>query len=130
MNDSRVGAYLVRDISPNLQSGAWRWGFKHPEMRFGLRTNRNLSVKVEYDIPNDTLKETGPVTLSVYANTTLLGKELVTSPGRREIRIPAPASSLYADSVNTISIEPDKTWKSPVDGGDYGVILFSAGFVK
>jgi hypothetical protein len=130
MNDVHVDAYIVRDISPNLQSGAWRWGFKAPELRFRLGKVAGLKLKVEYDIPQSTLMHTGPVTLAIYANTSLVKEEVVSQADRRQVAIPVSASLLFADSVNTISIEPDKTWRSPTDGGEYGVILFAAGFVK
>ena len=130
MNDPHLGAYIVRDISPNLQSGAWRWGFKAPELRFRLGKVDGLKVKVEYDIPESNLKNTGPVTLAIYANTSLVKKELVNQANRRQLEIPVSATLLFANSVNTISIEPDKTWRSPTDGGEYGVILFAAGFVQ
>ena len=130
MSDAHVGGYIVRDISPNLQSGAWRWGFKAPEMRFRLGKVDGLKVKVEYDIPESTLKNTGPVTLAIYANTSLVKKEVVNDAGRRQVEIPVAASLLFPNSVNTVSIEPDKTLRSPTDGGEYGVILFAAGFVR
>ncbi len=130
MNDPSVESYIVRDISPGLEAGTWRWVFRRPELKFYLETDRNLKFEMNFSMPGATMQETGPVTLSVFINNRLLGKFRYDTEGIKRLEQKVPPGFLKAGAINTVAIEPDKVWISKQDGAALGFILSGVGFTE
>ena len=120
----------MRDISPGLESGSWRWVFRRPELKFYLETDRNLNFEMNFSMPGATMHETGPVTLSIFINNRLLGKFRYDTEGIKRLVQKVPPGILKAGAINTVAIEPDKVWISKQDGAALGFILSGVGFTE
>ena len=129
MNDPMITAYIVRDISDHLESGAWRWTRKRPTLRFQLDRIDHLKLRVDYTVAEYTMKTTGPVSVSFFVNEHLLDKVAIPASGEQHFEKPVPAEWLRIDGETIVAMEVDKVWTSPDDGAQLGLILSSAGFV-
>ena len=50
MSDPDAMTYIVRDVSPTVESGAWRWAFKRPELRFALASVKDVKLVVDLTV--------------------------------------------------------------------------------
>lgn len=128
MNDPAAESYFVSDISPGLEAGSWRWVYRRPELKFYIEDDSNLKFEMDFAIPEVTLKETGPVTLSVLINEKLLGKFRYDTQGQKHLERKVPPGMLKPKAINHVVIEPDKVWIAKQDGAALGFILSGAGF--
>jgi len=128
LGEPSADAYIVRDVTGYVESSAWRWTRKRPELRFFLDSTEHLKFKADISIADVTLKETGPVTISIFINGHLLDKVKYASAGRRDFEKPVPAAFLLPKAVNIAALEIDKVWVSKTDGAVLGFILTTAGF--
>lgn len=129
LGDRNAGMYIVRDIS-DTPEGNWRWARKRPELRFSLDYIDHLNLSVDFTVPSVTLKETGPVTVSVFVNDKLLDTIRCTDDSERHFVKPVPASFLRANADNLVALEVDKVFVSKLDGVVLGFILIRAGFTQ
>jgi hypothetical protein len=130
MSDPNADAYIVKDVSPAAEAGSWRWTGKRPEMRFFLETTEHLNFKADFSIAETTLRETGPVTVSVLINGKVLDTLKYADAGEKHFDKPIPANLLRAKTVNFAALEIDKVWVSKTDGAVLGFILTRAGFTQ
>ncbi len=130
MNDPNAKAYFVKDVSDGADAGGWRWTFDRPELRFFLKKTEGIHAVADFSIAGDTMKTTGPVTVSFFVNDKLIGKEKYTKAGTYHFDKPVPADLLSADKATTFALEPKPIWVAPGDGKHLGLILVRAGFVS
>jgi hypothetical protein len=129
MNDASAPQHIVKDVSPSLESGSWRWAAKRPELRFVVSKVNDAKLLMDFAIAKLTFDQTGPVSISFLVNDRLLEKVRYETPGSRSFEKPVPAGWLYTDRMNTIAAEIDKVYVSK-DGAVLGFILSRAGFVE
>jgi hypothetical protein len=130
MGDLNATAYIVKDVADGAEAGSWRWARKRPELRFFLDTVDNLSFKVDFSIAESLLRETGPVTISVFINGHPLDVLKYSEAGEKHFDKPVPVNFLRAKSMNIAAMEIDKVWVSKSDGAVLGFILTRAGFTQ
>lgn len=130
LGEPSADAYIVHDITGYLESSSWRWTRKRPELRFFLDSIDHLKFKADFSVADVTLKDTGPVAISIFINGHLLDKVKCASSGRKEFEKPVPAAFLNPKAVNFAALEIDKVWVSKTDGAVLGFILSSAGFTE
>ncbi len=130
MSDASARAHIVKDISPQLQSGAWRWTLQRPELRFAVSHTKGVRLVMDFAVAKSTFDSTGPVTISFYVNDRLLDKVRYDQPGNKRFEKPVPPEWLATDRMNTIAAEIDKLYVSPLDGAKLGFILSRAGFAE
>ena len=130
MSDPLADAYIVRDISRTTEDRTWRWAYKHPELRFYLRSIANLKFVLDAGVPEPSFKDTGPVALTIRINDREFDRLRFNRPGNQHYEKPVPAEFLRAGSENFVAIEPDRLWVSRQDGAELGFVLVKAGFLK
>ena len=130
MGDLNATAYIVKDVADGAEAGSWRWARKRPELRFFLETIENLRFTADLSIADTLLKETGPVTISIFINGNLLDTVKYAEAGEKHFEKPVPAKFLRAKSMNFVAMEIDKVWVSKTDGAVLGFILTRAGFTQ
>jgi hypothetical protein len=123
-------AYIVHDVAGYVESSSWRWTRKRPELRFFLDGTEHLKFKADLSIADATLKDTGPVTISIFINGHPLDSVKYAAAGRKQFEKPVPAAFLHPKAVNFVALEIDKVWVSKTDGAVLGFILTSAGFTE
>jgi hypothetical protein len=129
MGDPNVASYLVKDVPNGPEGAPWRWVYERPEFRFLITDPHDLSFFMDFALPDETFKQTGPVTFSLFIN----GK-----PSRSCVSPSPPTAAggacsaelLKADALNDVAIEVNPVWVAPADGAKLGFILSSAGFSK
>jgi hypothetical protein len=85
---------------------------------------------MDFAIPERTLRETGPVTLTFKVNGQVLGRLRCEQSGEQHYTHDVPRGMLRANAINLVGIDPDPVWVSKADGGRLGFILSRAGFTE
>jgi len=130
MSDPSALAHIVKDVSPTLESGAWRWTLQRPELRFAVTETKDVKFVMDFAVAKTTFDSTGPVTISFFVNDKLLDTVRYVEPGNKHYEKPVPPGWLATDRMNTMAAEIDKLYVSPLDGGKLGFILSRAGFTQ
>ena len=130
MNEPGARIHIIKDVSPTLESGAWRWTGKRPELRFALSKTKNVRLVMDFAVAKNTFESTGPVTLSFFVNDRLLDRVRCDEPGDKHYEKPVPPEWLRTDQMNTIAAEIDRMYVSPLDGAKLGFILSRVGFAE
>ncbi len=130
MDAPNAESFFVRDISPALEGGAWRWTNQRPELRFLLRSTANLKAVVEFHVVPATFEKTGPVSVSVFVNGARVGRIDCPKPGPYLFKQPVPSKLLKDNDYNYLAAEIDKVYVSELDGARLGFTLYKAGFIE
>lgn len=105
----------------------WPWSNEHPSFRCFLRDRGPWQFALEFAAAGVTLKDTGPITVSVSINNTPFSKFVVSKDGRAEYSQDVPSRMLNPGAVRIdLSIQP--FWTSPTDGQRLGLLIHSVGF--
>jgi len=129
MNQPGVEGYFIADIRA-LEGNAWRWTGPQPAMRFILEQAEGLKFTMDFSIPDVTFEQTGPVTVSVYVNGKLLGRERYNAYGEQHFERPVDPSWLVAGEDTIVEVQIDPPWLAPNNQTKLGFILSRAGFVE
>jgi len=116
---------LGGSVRPSKRNQAWT--YDPPAMRFYVKDIKKLTLH-GLAIAEATFAQTGPVTLAVVVNCQLLERKRYGKPGSYSLVLPVPVDVLKADSLNTVTIEPDKVFVAKEDGAKLSFILTGAGF--
>ena len=130
MNDEDAPLHFVRDISSSLEGSTWRWTQKRPTLKVLLITTRGLKFVVDFTLPDATMKQTGPVTISFFLGDRLLDKIHYDKPGFQHYEKPIEPAWLQTVSETVMSADIDKMYKDPGDGATLGFILTRMGFER
>jgi hypothetical protein len=130
MADPNADAYLVKDVAPKGGPEPWRWAYEHPVLRFIVPDVPHLRFALDFSLPERTMRETGPVTLTFTINGKLLDRLRCEKPGQQHYAHDVPPGMLRADAINLVAIDPVPVWVSRADGGRLGFILSRAGFTE
>ena len=129
MEDATAGDYLVQDFQDRGTS-PWRWTYAHPVLRFFVPEAPRLNFTMDFTIPPQTFRDTGPVTLTLRVNGALLDRHRCSQPGQQHYSHGVPNNLLRANAINFVAIDPDPVWVSSDDGTRLGFILSRAGFTE
>jgi hypothetical protein len=129
MNDPDAARYFVRDVSPALENGVWRWSGQRPTFRFVLQKTGGLKFTVDFSIAGVVLETTGPQTVSFFINGKLLERVRYSSHGEQHFEKAVDPSWLKPGEDTIAAAEIHPVWESP-DGVKLGVILLRAGFTE
>jgi hypothetical protein len=127
MTDPAADAHILRDISEATES-PWRWTGQKPTLQFYLPEIRHLKFVMVFAFSQETLKQTGPVTITYFVNGRQLDRQMYSKAGEVRFEKEVDSSWLLKDSVNVASAEMDKVYVAPEDGAQLGVTLIRAGF--
>ena len=122
--DPRCAGNFVRGFRP---SGRWAWTARRAEMQFMVEGGARKFTADVY-LAGQTLKETGPVSISFYVNGRLLGAMRCDTAREFVFEKPVPDGWVDPSRPVRVMLEADKAWVSP-DGTEYGFLLVSAGFL-
>jgi hypothetical protein len=129
MKDPTVLGYIVQDVSESLGADSWRWTFDRPELRFLLSSGKKYKFEAEFSVAEETLKDTGPVTISFLINDRRLGATRYLKSGSYQFIEPVPQGWIKPDGDTTVAIIVRPLWTAP-DGKHLGLILSKAGFLN
>ena len=130
MSDPAAPNHILNDVGSDLHGAAWRWTGKRAALRFRVQSAKNRALAVDLTIAEETLRETGPVTIRFLVNNRELDKVRYDTPGPRRFEKPVPPGWLKTDFDTLVAFEIDKLWTSKLDGQQFGFILTQVGFVE
>lgn len=130
MGDPGARVHIIKDVSPVLEGGSWRWTGQRPEFRFIVTRTKNVKLVMDFAVAKATFDATGPVTFSFFVNDQLLDRVRYSEPGNKHYEKPVPPEWLRTDQMSTIAVELDKVQVSPLDGAKLGFILSRVGFAE
>ncbi len=127
MNDPDAAAHFVRDVQDPLQGGLWRWTGQKPLIRFVLpRQTGKLTFIMDFALPGDVLKQTGPLTVTYFINTHQIDRVTYSLPG--EVHFAKPVDPKWlVEQDNVASAELSKVFVGEY-GAQLGLALIRAGF--
>lgn len=126
MSDPDAELYFVKDIPGGIE-GAWRWTAKRPTIKLRPKSNQGLKYVIEFAIPEVTLKQTGPVTLTFFVNDHVVDSMRYATHGNQRFEKPVPAEWITAEQDVLVGAEIDKVWIAPEDKAQLGFLLISLG---
>ena len=123
--DRDAADFVVRDI----QTGARLcWTNDHPEMKFPVEPRPGLRFVMHFWIHSRTLRDTGPVTLTVKVNNHLLGTVRCDHEGSYVFEHPVSLDWLHTGEQVHVLAEGTPVWIAPKDGAHLGYLIEEAGF--
>ncbi len=130
MNELTAPRYFVSDVVPELHDDTWRWTMQRPTFRFQLPTTSQLSLFVDYTVPEVTFKKTGPVKITVFVENHKLDVISVVKDQRYTWNKPVPEEWLTTSRPVQVRLEIDKMWTSDHNEMTRGFIITSIGFMQ
>jgi len=126
MTDVDAQEHFMSDIFDPL-AGTWRWTGRRPMLRLHAPEQTRRSYFIDFAIPQQTLKSTGPVTLTFLVNGHILDRRTYKTAGENTFEKVVPSEWLTGGDT-TLGAEIDKTYTQKSGGRSYGFLLISLGF--
>jgi hypothetical protein len=129
MSDDDAQTHFVQDITP-LATSTWRWTGKKPMIRVKARTAEALRYTIDFVLPEEHLRETGPVNIAFLVNDRVLDRAHYNSAGDQHFEKPIPEGWVIAGQDITVGAEVDKTTVDPHEGLKLGIVLVRIGITQ
>jgi hypothetical protein len=129
MDDPDAEDYIVKDIAPASKGIYWRWSYDRPELVIQLKQTANLRAAIDFSIVAETLKTTGPVTVTLFVNGNAIVSKRYKVPADYHLEAPVAAGLAAAPGAARLAVEARPIWVSPTDGQHLGIVLIRAGFL-
>ena len=104
--------------------------FRPAGASFYHQKTEGVHAVADFSIAGDTMKVTGPVTVSFFVNDKLIAKEKYAKPGDYHFDHEVPPGLLTVDKTATFAMESKPIFIAKGDGKHLGLILVRAGFVS
>jgi hypothetical protein len=130
MTNPNAAAYIVQGVGNDTEGTGYRWAFAHPVLQFRVPQIQNPRFSMDFALPLQTFRITGPVTLTFALNGRTFDKVRFNQPGAQHYERAVPEGFLRNEAINLVSIEPDKFYTAPEDGAKLSFILYRVGFVE
>jgi hypothetical protein len=127
MSDPDAELYIAKDIPGGAAEGSWRWTGRRPTIKLRPKSNEGLKYVIDFAIPEVTLKETGPVTLTFFVNDHVVGSMRCEKDGNQHFEKAVPAEWVPTGQDALVGAEIDKVWIAPADKAQLGFLLISLG---
>ncbi len=128
MGDSRARVHIVKDIQKPADNVPWAWTYQRPTLRYTLNSTTNWKLVADYTVPEITLLQTGPVTISFFVNDRAVEQVRIEHAGQMHLEHAIPQDWLRANEKTTIAAEIDKLYDPGNGTPKLGFILTRLGF--
>ncbi|HBY58657.1 MAG TPA: hypothetical protein DEH78_02470 [Solibacterales bacterium] len=129
VDEPAAEVHFLRDISPHVEAGRFRWTQQKPTFQFQLKDISHRKLRLEFHLHSDVLKATGPLTIKYSVNGRPLESVTYTKDGAQIFEKLVPLNWLTVDSPTVVTANLSGTLKTP-DGNSLGLILTAAGFLE
>lgn len=121
--------YIVKNVlaSDGSAAGGY-WTLDRPELQFRLSSVQHNVFREHFDIPADTLKQTGPLLIDFYINGRLLDQARFAGDGEIVYRHKVPPEWLKTGTPTIVEMHVRNPYVAPNGGARLGVLLRSAVF--
>jgi hypothetical protein len=127
MSQQDAASYIVQGMR-TFSEGPWRWAHDRPVLRFMLPEVGRVHFEMELSFPENTFRQTGPVTLTLSLNGTVFDRVRYDKPGQQHYSHAIAAGMVRPNALNLVAIAPDKVAR--IGEEKMGFVLTSAGFVE
>jgi hypothetical protein len=127
MTDVDAPDHFIADISDPL-AGNWRWTGKRPMVQLGVPADANVKYHIEFAIPQETFRSTGPVTLTFLVNGRALDARHYEAAGSYEFEKDVPSEWILRGADVRLGAEIDKILS--LNGRTYGFLLIAVGLKR
>jgi len=127
-NDPDQSGFVVQDIGPG---DGQAWTFDHPELRFRVRPRPGLRFALTIRMAGQTLRDTGPVTITIKINGHLLGEIRTVLEGDYHFEQAVPVDWITIGEPVHVAMEANPLWTDPSNppgGMRLGFLIVEAGF--
>jgi hypothetical protein len=130
MSEQRADQFIRSGIPPGQGAGERRWTNEAPSLRFTLPRADGWTAALDLEFVDVTMRDTGPVTVSVAVNGTAIGELRCERPGRYQFRGAVPAGAVRAGAETVLSAAVDQPWIAKADAAKLGFLLYAGGFLR
>jgi hypothetical protein len=130
MTIGRHGAdqYIVKGVLIGDPKSDAFWTLDQPELQFRLSSVQHHIFRERFFLPQETLKQTGPLKIDFYVNGHLLDQATFAKDGDLIYQHDVPVEWLKTDSLTIVQMRVHNPYIAPRDGVKLGVLLRSAAF--
>ena len=121
--------YIVKGVLVGDPKADGYWTLDESELRFRLSSVQNHVFRERFYLPQDTLKQTGPLMVDVFVNGHLLDQTVFAKDGDVIYQHDVPVDWLKTgNDLTTVRMLVHNPYIAPHDHARLGVLLRSAGF--
>ncbi len=120
--------HLLRDFMEGAETDQWRWTFARPALLFHVSERANMKFKMDFLIPSQTFKSTGPLRMTVWLNGRRLGEKTYDAPEQQTFEQAVSPEWLRSDGISLIETTLDKYLVAD-DGQKLGYLFLRGGFI-
>ena len=126
----RPGAnqYFVKGILVGDPKSDGYWTLDQPELKFQLNSTEHNTFTAHFFLPEETMKQTGPLLIDFYINGRLLDHARYDHAGELFYRHAVPMGWLKTDGFTFVRMRVRNPYISPLDKARLGVLLRAASF--
>ena len=127
-DDPDQAGFVLRDIGPG---DGQAWTSDHPVLRFWVRPRPGLRFVLMIRMAGQTLRDTGPVTVTINVNGHFLGTIYGPHEGDYHFEQPVPTEWIQLGDPVDVSMQANPLWTdpaSPPGGMRLGFLIVEAGF--
>ena len=129
MSEPDINPHILQDVIESPDGEEWRWTNQHPQLSLSLDRVEKLNFYMRFTLVAETLRDTGPVTLTIRIDDRVLARPKFDRPGNFEFRQAVPAAMLTTQRPVIIAVDVDPPWTSP-EKTTLGIYLHSIGFQR
>jgi hypothetical protein len=120
--------YVVKGVLLGDPKSEAFWTLDEPELKFLLSSAQDHVFRERIFVPQETLKQTGPLVVDFYVNGHLLDQARFAKDGDVLYQHDVPVEWLKTGAVTTVKMRVHNPYIAPHDGARLGFLLRSAGF--
>jgi hypothetical protein len=129
MGHPEAPKHLLRDCMGTADKSPLIWTFEKPALLFHVSKGANTRFKMEFLVPPETFKKSGPFTMTVRLNGKPIGRQAIDVPEAHTFEAAIPMNILRDDGLALVETTLDKYYIAETDGQILGYLLGNAGFV-
>lgn len=123
-----AGQYFVKGVLVGDPKADGYWTLDEPELKFQLASPAHHIFTAHFFLPEETMKQTGPLIVDFYINGKFLDRARYTHAGELFYEHDVPQNWLKTDSLTLVKIHVINPYIAPLDKRKLGVLLRSAAF--
>jgi hypothetical protein len=120
--------YVVKGVLVGDPKSDAFWTLDEPELNFLLSSVQHHVFRERFFLPQETLKQTGPLVIDFYVNGHLLDQARFAKDGDVIYQHEVPVDWLKTGALTTVRMRVHNPYIAPRDHARLGVLLRSAGF--
>jgi hypothetical protein len=121
--------YVVKGVLVGDPKSDGFWTLDQPELQFLLSSVQHHVFREHFFLPQETLKQTGPLVVDYYVNGHLLDQARFAKDGDVVYQHEVPVEWLKTGAVTTVQMRVHNPYIAPGDHARLGVLLRSAAFI-